>query len=623
MDTKVRFIPFASNIDLGFWQSIHERKLEKLKLCQDAEQIVCGYDFAQEHCPPLMNFRLESFDCSLTRNTHLLSYQKYGMFLCHCNLTIFNTLDDFNGFNKAKLMNCVASKFRMLVDDDQWIQCIRELCECHFNVFIDLKSYKFTYSILHPSIHLVCVPTLTKPIEYLSTLANKPLLDCIISFFEKNKEYPSCCFGIDLQNYTICSLSNALRGLNDGDRYILAVADPSCILQRPGWPIRNLLIFVGLKIKALTEVSILCLSGLPYNAAMIKKSYILHVSLDFAKQLDVNDLCALGWELNENREEKPMHVDLTAHLDPIQLVDTANSLNLQLMKWRMAPNLKLERIQKLKYLLIGAGTLGCNVARCLMFTFSITKAQSLYTFTDCSTVQRKRKVDVAVDRCAKINPSLDVSGVFISIPSPGQPLTKSEKLSRHKVIEDLERLILDNDVICLLTDSRSSRWLPTVIGSSKDKLVLTGAVGFDSFLVMRHGNTSELGCYFCSDVTTPSELQIDRSIDQKCTVTRPGISMMASSALVELIVNVCTHPEGKKVSADAADGPLGSVPHSIRGFINNFNICCPTVASFKSCTACSQSIKDKYNSDGIEFLEQCLDYPEHIEVITGLTELKT
>lgn len=117
------------------------------------------------------------------------------------------------------------------------------------------------------------------------------------------------------------------------------------------------------------------------------------------------------------------------------------------------------------------------------------------------------------------------------IPMPGHPVGVSSTAQQktHADIVQLEQLVRQHDVVFLLTDSRESRWLPTMLGAAHDKIVMNAALGFDSYLVMRHGSRkssagvdaetattelaglkcidgSKLGCYFCNDITAPGNV---------------------------------------------------------------------------------------------------------------------
>jgi len=65
----------------------------------------------------------------------------------------------------------------------------------------------------------------------------------------------------------------------------------------------------------------------------------------------------------------------------------------------------------------------------------------------------------------------------------------------------------------------------------------------------------------------------DRTLDQQCTVSRPGISFMAAALAVEVLVSVLQHPEKGHAPGEMGidddrvtdeGSPLGIVPHQVR-----------------------------------------------------------
>lgn len=60
----------------------------------------------------------------------------------------------------------------------------------------------------------------------------------------------------------------------------------------------------------------------------------------------------------------------------------------------------------------------------------------------------------------------------MSIPMPGHIIETEEKTVEQ--INRLKGLVESHDAVFLLTDSRESRWLPTVLGAASKK-VLSGS----------------------------------------------------------------------------------------------------------------------------------------------------
>jgi ubiquitin-like modifier-activating enzyme ATG7 len=201
---------------------------------------------------------------------------------------------------------------------------------------------------------------------------------------------------------------------------------------------------------------------------------------------------------------------------------------------------------------------------------------------------------------------------------PGHPPAgPAQEAQQQADAAQLDQLVRDHDVVFLLTDTRESRWLPSLLCAAHGKLAVTSAVGFDSFVVMRHGagvpqdgsgaassgaaqgeqqqaagsgadapgasavpsssgsgsSHGRLGCYFCNDVVAPLNSTVDRSLDQQCTVARPGLAPVAGALAVELVAALLQHPlkAAAPASTSAADGAaLGAVPHMVRGQLSAF-----------------------------------------------------
>ena len=142
-------------------------------------------------------------------------------------------------------------------------------------------------------------------------------------------------------------------------------------------------------------------------------------------------------------------------------------------------------------------------------SFSNPVRQPLFNHNDCLGGGAK-KAYRAAEALKEIYPGIDSKGYVISVPMAGHPIIDEPRVKAEYAT--LKRLMQEHDAIFLLMDTRESRWLPTLIGKATGKIVMNAALGFDSFLVMRHGSKNqdfpdqELGCYFCNDVVVPADV---------------------------------------------------------------------------------------------------------------------
>jgi ubiquitin-like modifier-activating enzyme ATG7 len=217
------------------------------------------------------------------------------------------------------------------------------------------------------------------------------------------------------------------------------------------------------------------------------------------------------------------------------------------------------------------------------------------------------------------------------------------------------------DAVFLLTDTREARWLPALAAASLGRLAITAAIGFDTFLVMRHGegpgpaagdaaaaadatagadaapSGGRLGCYFCQDVVAPLNSTRDRTLDQQCTVARPGLAHVAGALAAELLAAVVAHPAGAAAPAEGGDdaggdygaaaasgsgGVLGGVPHMVRGRLSGFRQTCMSGRAFSQCTACSPAVVARYRAEGAGFVLAAARSPAVLEAATGLDALQ-
>lgn len=571
---SLQFEPYSTSISSSFWAALSRKKLDHIGLDKQDIPIRGSFKLGHRLGDDPVSPKLSLDETAFALEDAPGHYQMRGI------LRLFNTIDEYKQFDKMAWLNSVglgAMDFFLVV-------------------FADLKKYKYHYHVCYPSAFSLSTPVQVEE-------------ESLASF-----DYKSLGPG------EACRVEDNL----------LVVADASCRPNVVGWNIRRLLLLNP------SNTRLLCIRQDPSDSILL--------NIMQTPTMDTADLHRSGWERNADGKIAGRVVDLAASMDPLRLAEEAATLNLKLIKWRLLPHLNLEAFERASCLLIGAGTLGCNVTRCLLawgvrkislvdsgrVSYSNPVRQSLFTHEDCLDGGRP-KAETAAMRAREICPYAEITGVDLAIPMPGHVIDNEAQFTT--ACDQLRDLVASHDVVFLLTDSRESRWMPALLGAALDKLVITVALGFDSFVAMRHGaGDSRVGCYFCHDVNSPADTLSGRTLDQQCTVTRPGMSYMAAATAVELMASLLQHPQGKKAPASQAISPaeripesasmLGLVPHQVRGFAPHFQNLLLCGERFSCCPACSPTVIEAYKKQPGEFLWRAIGEPDYLDEVSGLAALR-
>lgn len=634
-DTIV-FTPFNPILDVTFWSTLRKLKLEKYGTQKPIIDVSGGYHV---HVSGNLNIIMDdkSFETSINPCDRI-----------NGKLIIHNTSQEMNQDYMSQIEKLTKDTWDYInnesIWDNQWM-----LNRFVLNVYLDLKTnnfyYNFSFPVFKSPLFYVHSPPVTLTNWSINYVNVKRYIE--LSMQENKTDFVFIYDKVQMITEPIEHLSDNLMF----DNKLIVIIDNSSIKNVMGWHLRNVIFALSCYIAIEQTIEILCYNTRQPDTSTVHTFRIKPQTI--MTKLQTPQIYYGFYRLNGKIFHK-YQLNRYINADEREVINF--ELNNKLIKWNMAPNLKLTKISKTKCLIIGAGTLGCHIARNLLGwgithitlvdygTVSGTNPvrQCLYDNADVG----KLKVEAAVSALKNIYRFANVSGEEIMIPSPGHPVSYCKDL--EDTIEKLDLLIAKHDVIFLATDSRESRWLPSLIAKTYqtlDTICITVAIGFDSYLVIRHGktadeldvinqrmkenthimnpkidpNTLDLGCYFCNDVQYPSNSTKNATLDKKCTVSRSGIAPMAAGMATELMLSCLAR--GDKDTDDLTS--LSDIPHQIRFDLKNYRMDTLAVTPSKYCIACSDKIQSHYLNYGHTFIEKVCKNPEQLQDLVGFKDVSS
>eukprot|EP01029_Cantina_marsupialis_P016396 TRINITY_DN36492_c0_g2_i2.p1 TRINITY_DN36492_c0_g2~~TRINITY_DN36492_c0_g2_i2.p1 ORF type:complete len:754 (-),score=195.77 TRINITY_DN36492_c0_g2_i2:189-2450(-) len=525
-DNILRFQPLSSFVDISFWKKFRKQKFDIWKLDTKPRTIKAYYG-TSSHISISSRLMLDesAFGEAEPDSTH--------DFLCSTSGVVIplNTGDELRGVDKKALLYEQGQALWARIRSGEIFNSQEELehlTKFSALVYLNGKTNTFMYWFAFPSIFpenpfsFARKPRLLKSVVSPSSIQtiyeSTKLKDHSSSDSTQCTPFFICLSDKDnngeLVYYTLADFWKFYKDYNGEMEHLAKLvyfgfvdtcplpSNPSCIL-------RNYLMLILYHFHELSKVQVLSFrpSMTNYNHEKDKSVIFdvdLHISANY-QYTAPSTMSAIprtvGWENDKNGKVRPRVINLNSFMSSEAIMDQAVDLNIKLMKWRMMPELQENTLRNLNCLLLGAGTLGCQVARNLVgwgvrnitlvdngkVAFSNPSRQCLFHYDDCLN-GGTFKAEAAAAELKRIFPSVNARGEVLTIPMAGHSVPLKDKPATEETINVLKELISSHDVIFLLTDSRESRWLPTVLCTHYRKLTINCALGFDSYVVMRHGH---------------------------------------------------------------------------------------------------------------------------------------
>ncbi|KAG7262173.1 hypothetical protein CRUP_002352 [Coryphaenoides rupestris] len=562
-DANLQFAPFSSALEAGFWHQLTQKKLNDYRLDESPKCIKAYYYNGDPiNLPTRLTLEFSAFDADAKTPTRC----------CPAGGMLYNTntLDAFKTMDKKGLLDKEAEEvYGMLFSLGLAMKDPSVLCKFILLTFADLKKYNFYYWFCFPALRFEEGIKILQQPSLLQDVLSAQQIEALQGAYDGLRSesgataVPYFLVKYSDQGLQVAPLATWETFFTNKKKVTVGVYDPCTLPQHPGWPLRNLLVLLSYQWASKVEtVEVLCFRDRTLQGSRsVQHSIVFHVKLP---ELPHNSACpkSVGWEKNAKGAMGPR----------MSSVD----LNLKLMRWRLVPSLDLDKVVSTKAGVYGHITFVDNAK----ISYSNPVRQPLYEFEDCLGGGKSKAM------------AANAQGYNMSIPMPGHPVDFSAATlaQAQKDVEELERLVSQHD------------------------LVMNAALGFDTFVVMRHGLKNPPANQDAAAAGADSSPSGSSASTSSSPSTAAGSAPATPGS--SLFSNIPGHRLGCYFCNDVV------APGDIRGFLSRFDNVLPASLAFDKCTACSPVVLDHYERDGFHFLSKVFNSSHSfLEDLTGLTLL--